>query len=145
MKVEIVPICRREEMLRDMFSEDKALIETYHIDAGKGIESCVKRTFDDMKKFSEYSVHAIENGEGRIAYFGREIVGGLLFMTGFHIKTKYRTKEFISYFWEMVKRYVGPENVFTSVYKKNSRAVDFLLKNGEIVFETTNTLTFKIL
>lgn len=58
-----------------------------------------------------------ENSEGTVA------------LEGFHVGVKYRTPEFLSQFWAMVKENLGPE-ILTGIYEKNKQALDHLLKQG---------------
>lgn len=145
MTVEEVPICRRKEIIRDCFADDEIFLEKYHENAGMGLTSCVDRTFKYFNSLGKFTMYAIKKGKEIVAYFGKEINNGLCIMTGFLIKTKYRTKEFILYFWEVVKSKMNTDDVFTAVFKNNDKAISFLSKKGTVCAESDDALMFKIL
>lgn len=131
-------------ILRRLFYEDKELIETYHVFAGQGLKNCVNKTVSDMKDFVNYAFYVIKDRGNIIAFFGREVVDGYTFMTGFFIKMNYRTHEFVKFFWDSVRKTLGAKEAYSSVYKKNTRAINFLCKKGCVAFEKNDIVTFKI-
>lgn len=144
MTIEEIPPHKYARVLRGLFYEDDDLLSKYHIDSGSGIKKCVDRTVSDMAGFKNYKFYVIKDGEEIVSFFGKEEIDQAVFMTGFYVKIKYRNKEFISYFWEQVQKTMGSNNIFSTIYKKNTRAADFLSKKGSVVYSDENVLTYKI-
>lgn len=144
MIVEDVELSSCESVLKECFMLDEELINKYHIFAGRGLDACVQKTAEDMRQFSNYVLYVIKQDETIAAFFGREKIGGALFMTGFCIKPEFRTKEFIGNFWDAVKNNIAQYNVYASIYKKNIPAQKFLSRKGSAVYDNKEVVTFKI-
>lgn len=146
MTVEKIDLKNCHPIILDLFREDEDLVNKHHIIAGAGLEACAKRTANDMVEFAKgsYEMYVIKDEEEIVAYFGKEEVRSRVFMTGFYVKIKYRTKEFISYFWHTVGSVISERPVYSCIYANNTKAADFLSKKGTIVLQTEEVLTFKI-
>ena len=80
-----------KELLQECFITDIDLINIYHIEAGKGIEACINRTFDDLKLWNVKVFGLYEDNE-IVGYFGKE---ANIYLTGFFIKPEYRNSNYI--------------------------------------------------
>lgn len=144
MEVNIVDKSEYRNVISDLFSEDELLISKYHVNFGKGLESCIDRTESDFKSFDSFKLYSIKNNNEIVAFFGKQIVAGNTFMTGFFIKLSHRTKDFILNFWNIVKETIKAETLYSCVFENNLRAIDFLSKKGSIFGKQNNIVIFKI-
>lgn len=144
MTVKEVNICEYKTLLTELYKEDDDLLNKYHISSGKGLEYCVDKTVRDFLSFSSYKLYKILVDNQVVAFFGKEYVDGIWFMTGFFIKINYRTKNFVYLFWKNVKKTFSQKHIYCNIYKKNTRAQKFLEKNGKLVYQTEEVLTFKL-
>jgi predicted acetyltransferase len=137
-----------KELLKDCFATDSDLINTWHIEAGTDLDTCVNRTYNDLQKHN-VMVFVLEEYNKIIGYFGIEDATDYnmgYFMTGFFIKPEYRTKKMIKKFWDII------DNTFTGVYsvgvfKKNIPAIEFLKRKTDLIIEVpeVNGLYFVII
>lgn len=144
MTIEIINKSEYEETIKSLFSEDPLLINKFHINFGKGINSCVERTVSDMMSFENYILFGIKHEGKIISFFGKETINENDFLTGFFIKVNYRVKDFVLRFWEIVENTFKSKNLFSCVYEHNKRAIDFLSKKGSIFGKHNNVIIFKL-
>lgn len=120
-------------VLNECFETDSELVDKWHICAPSDVNTCVRRTYYDLKNSPSlkfYVIHCITEDTDEIAgFFGTEHIDGVRFMTSFFIKPKYRNKETLSYFWDSVEDKTGM-NFITAIYAHNTRAQRFLEKNN---------------
>lgn len=123
-------------IIEECFATDDELLYKWHIEAPADLDTCVRRTFNDLKNAPTIQMYAIkENGE-IIGFFGTEKAGGSNWLTSFFIKPKYRDKDVFDYFWNTVKDITG-NKYFTAIYEKNERAKKWLEKNGFNLIQIT--------
>lgn len=91
-------------------------------------------------KQTNLKFHVIYNNEELVGYFGKEVVNDSLFLTGFFIKPKFRTKKFIKEFWDNVNTEFNNKNFYCAIYEKNIPAVNFLKRNGGIEYRKIEEL-----
>ena len=150
MIIEKIDPDKYHKILRHLFYGDNDWINNYqnvsgHVFTDKGLNKVVSKTIEDINVCDNYEFYVIKKDREPLAYFGKEDFNGLVFMTGFYVKIKYRTKEFISYFWDVVEQTMNHEPVYCNIMKKNIIASHFLLKKGSVVIDKNDILTFKIL
>ena len=122
-----------KKLLRECFATDKALLEQWHIDAGKGLKACVNRTYSDMRKSRGLTVFGVYSGEAEIlvGYFGRETTKFGQFLSGFFLLPEYRTRAGKEQFWACVRtKFEG--KFACGLYDKNEPAKSFIRKCGGI-------------
>lgn len=124
---------RVREYIRIAFEEDVDLLEKYHIVNDGTLDECVE---DTWKRIAEV------NARESLTYFsvvqdgitiGFSVIGPS-FLLSFGINIKYRTKEVLGSWWEAICKLLGYEFV-TWIFKKNSRTLNFLLRNGMTISE----------
>lgn len=71
------------------------------------------------------------NGE-LAAFFVRYEDSDKIVLEGFHVGRKYRDKEFLIHFWQVVRQYMG-DVFYTGILKKNNDAKEHLEKQGFVV------------
>src|SRR6266849_3414375 len=114
------------------FQGDTALINTYHLVNGS-LDKCVNSTVMEIKKVARTDKLSYYG----IIWDGRPIgftVLGKNFLISFGINLRFRTKEILPLWWQLVCTALNEEFV-TWIFKKNTRAIDFLKRNGMIVIE----------
>lgn len=120
-------------LLRAMYAEDLPLLQTFHQNAGQGLDSCVNETFNQITEGSKF--YKIEMPDGTLAgYFVvAEPLEGQEVMEGFFLRVNFRTQEIKDAFIELINE-TFLNNFFTSTGTNNYRAIKFLLKyNFQIV------------
>ena len=120
-------------VIEECFITDPDLLVKFHIEAPANLKVCVNRTYADLKKCDSlvfYTINCVTDDTDEIAgFFGTEEIGGLMFMTSFFVKPKFRNQDFFDYFWSAIESSTG-EDFFTSIYALNVRARKFLEKNN---------------
>lgn len=131
-------------IIKECFSTDPALLETFHIYSGKGLDSCVEKTFQDLSSIKEnYNFFKVVSDNNLIGFFGIEYLGNMNALTGFFIKPEYRKNN--KEFWNLIKKEIKSNSFLCGIYKKNTRASDFLKKmNGKLIATTPEGLVFKM-
>lgn len=132
-----------EWVVKDCFSDDVKFTDKYHVAFEGGLKKCVEKTLSDIKSFHNYEMFVVKDGRSIAGFFGKETIGELKSLSGFFIKTKYRTRRFFEFFWSAIKENISDE-FFSSLYKINIRAIKFLSSKGKMVFENDRIITFKI-
>ena len=96
---------------------------------------------DTVNNISEGSVMYVVNTGGKLAaYFvWHKTLEGDLILEGFHVLKEFRTRPFLTEFWQIVKdKFNGPFK--TGIYCKNEQAIKSLLKAG---FEVFNVILYE--
>ena len=132
MKIEEIEVPSFEKIIRAAWEADESLVNEWHIKAGEGLESCVKDTLDvlsnDVDK-TTFHLYAVKDGDKEIGFFGKELVDEKPFLTTFYIYPDYRTKDCKEEFLKLIFSELGDEFV-TAVYAKNTRALNWFIRNG---------------
>lgn len=113
-----------KELIQFCFLTDSDLTEKWHISAGKGINTCVEKTVNDLKD-CQTQVFKVTDGDDIVGYFGKEICYGNIFLTGFFITPKFRTAIGRNDFWQSIESEL-PKPFFCGVYEKNIPANKFI-------------------
>lgn len=127
------------ELIYHSYEGDIELFEKYHVEKGDA-ESLAIKTMDMIEtasqKFTLTYFKVMLNKEP-IGYFVISSEMGLLY--SFAINKKFRTKEILVNWWKYVKMVLG--KAFTTVlYSNNTRAIEFLIKNGMEINRTDGNL-----
>lgn len=117
-----------ESVIRECYNSDSELIEKYHIMAPTTLDKAVDKTVEDFKGAATFSMYRIDKNGKLLAYFGREKTK-LVTLTGFFIMPEFRTKEFVTDFWRIVRSKM-PSTFYCAVFTKNERAIKFLKKKN---------------
>lgn len=128
------------DLIKECFSTDPELLSTWHIESGKGIDSCTIRTCKDLAD-ADVEIYALELDNKVIGYFGVELD---LFMSGFFIKPEHRNKEVIKEFWSVVDDHFEDEYM-VGLYKKNTPAIEFLKKKTPSYYELDDEAVFFVI
>jgi hypothetical protein len=136
------PIHNYSSLILECFKTDPELIEKWHIEAPASVENCAKRTTEDLKKANVSVYELIDTKNNTIGYFGKEILNNNEYLSGFFIKPEYRNKETIKEFWNCVNLIMDNNQFFCGIYKKNTKAYSFLMKNNGFPFEDGNFVFF---
>ncbi len=118
------------------FEGDEDLIKKYHIKGGS-LKSCVKSTvaaIADVDKVYGLKCYIISKDEKIIGY----TTLGPDFLHSFGINIDYRTKEVVTEWWASVLSIMT--DFFCTLHKKNTRAIEFLKKQGMIVHSENKKL-----
>lgn len=126
-------------VLNECFATDKALIEKWHISAPSDVDTCVRKTYYDLKNAPSLKFFVLYCDEPQevIGFFGSEHVDGITFMTSFFIKPAFRNETVMDFFWQSVEKETGMD-YYTSVYAHNTRAQRFLEKKGFTLIDIMN-------
>lgn len=137
---ESIPKFQVSKYVTIAFQGDDDLINVYHVVNGD-FDKCVFLTcknISDTDVIMGFEYFGIYNNEQVIGY---TVIGpALLFSFGINIK--YRNKEVLMAWWQWV---CAKMNLFKCVlWKKNTRAIAFLVKNGMQVEKVTDDHVFLI-
>lgn len=129
-----------KNLIKDHFKTDDELIKLYHLKSGTDVETCAEQTFQDLQHTdnSSFKFYEILDNETSVGYFGTEFG---IYLTTIFINPLYRNKDKVSIIWSLIKSRLHSE-FNTAIYKKNTRALNFYLKNNaKIINEgiTNNT------
>jgi formylmethanofuran dehydrogenase subunit B len=147
MYKEIVKEEDYEQIVRDTFEDDYKLFEWYHYitgDKDKALNDTIQKivNFKTEAPNSEYKFFAVKQEDIVIGYFS--IANNkILHSFGLHINS--RTKQNLNDFVRLIKE----QNIeLCMLYSKNTRAINFLIKNGfvfqnEVEFESDKITILK--
>ena len=138
----LVPPEDHWRLLRSMYAEDMALIQTFHQNAGQGLDACVDTTFAAITPGSKF--FKVEMPDGTlVGYFVvAEPVEGTDVMEGFFIRVQFRKKIYQDAFMNLINETFA-NNFFTSTGANNYRAIKFLLKYNFQIFNPNFVLDGK--
>lgn len=126
------------KFLLDHYGEDKDLIDVYHIEAGTDVVTCATRTMNDLKSGMDLKLYQIDES----TVFGTEL--GNTYLNVIYVRPYFRNKSKMKDIWSKIKT-VCSDNFYTGLYKKNTRAINFYLKNdGQIISKTDNGVLIQI-
>jgi hypothetical protein len=120
------------------FKGDWQLIHHYHLVNGD-LADCVKSTFYEIDKVSregtalEYFGIYYTDPRKQTILIGFTVTGPKILLS-FGINLKYRSKEIVLEWWQCVLTWLSGEFV-TWLFKKNTRAIAFLTRNGMEISE----------
>jgi len=130
-------------VIKNLFGTDCELLSSFHIEAGKGLEACSKRTFNDLLSFPNLEFYYIFKEEKLIGFFGRQKFDVRDCLTSFFLDPDYR-KDNVEIFNKILSTF--EKNIVTSgLYTKNKRAIKFLSKLGFIISYEDNDKTIMTL
>lgn len=118
------------------FSGDEELMGKYHIVNGS-LEECVDSTMDaisDVDKTYGLKCYMISSNDNIIGY----MTLGPDFLHSFGINIQYRTKEILTEWWASLLSIMT--YFFCTLHSKNTRAIEFLKKQGMIVHSEGDNL-----
>src|SRR5579863_2753955 len=121
-----------EAFIRIAFYGDDDLVEKYHVVNGN-FDECVKDTFRricEVAKKNELIFYSVWHGWIPVGF----TVTGKSFLLSFGINIKSRTREIVTSCWKKVCMLLDNEFV-TWIFKKNTRTVEFLRRNGMEIVE----------
>lgn len=117
-----------KDLLKNCFSTDEQLIQVWHLEAGKGLESCVEKTFQDLQLYKT-QIFKLSNENELAGYFGKEVFNNNTFLTGFFLLPKFRNHEGRTNFWNSVESELT-KPYFCGLYEKNVPANKFIKSHG---------------
>jgi hypothetical protein len=122
-------------IIQDCFSGDDDLINKYHIKAGSPLYDCVDDTFNVLRYYTnnDFEFYKVTEGE-TIGFIGIE--PGLNYLTTFCLKMEHRTEKNKFELWCFIRDLL--KNFNCALYKKNQRAITYLIKCGCKVIERKN-------
>lgn len=131
-------------IIKECFSSDNELLEKYHIYSGKGIDSCVEKTFQDLSSLKDnYKFFKVISEDKLVGFFGIEKVENLIGLSGFFIKPEYRKNK--QEFWKLIKKEMNYKPFLCGIFKKNTRAINFLKSmSGKVILNTSEVLIFRM-
>lgn len=121
-----------EGIIKKCYPTDQELIEKYHVLAPTTIEDAEKHTIAALKRSIDagiLTVYELSKNGYFVGYFGKEVVAGMDYLTGFFLLPEYRDSENVVRFWRIVKAKFD-KTIFTYLYEKNTRAIKFIQKKG---------------
>jgi hypothetical protein len=125
--------------VREAFCEDEALINKYHVVNGS-LDDCVD---DTVRRI--YEIYEKEPLKFMGVYENMQPIGfsviGKNFLLSFGINIHYRTKENVLDWWTKICQMLNNEFA-TWIFKKNTRTVEFLKRNGMMIVEATSDKEF---
>jgi hypothetical protein len=132
--VKILPHSLRPAII-SAFEGDIDLINKYHLVNGD-LKTCVQDTERRIQEVSEndplefFALYCEEN------LIGFTVIGDS-FLLSFGINIRYRFKAIVLYWWNLVCKMLDYEFA-TWIFKKNTRTMDFLKRNGMKIIEDNN-------
>lgn len=137
VKIDKISKFKLLELIEKSYQGDNDLFNKYHVVKGDA-QSLAVETMGMIERASQdldLTYFKVILNKEPIGYF--VISKQLLY--SFAINKKYRTKEVLVNWWKYVKMVLG--KAFTTIlYSNNTRAINFLKKNGMEVFKTDGNL-----
>jgi hypothetical protein len=119
-----------KSIIHECFSGDEGLVNKYHIKSGTSLKECVEDTCSVLKDFTnfDFEFYKVMDGEMVVGFIGVE--PEIKFLTTFCLKKEYRSKEYKDGLWKLIVGFFNGENFNSGLYKKNERAIKYLVDNG---------------
>lgn len=123
------------------FWGDDALINQYHKVETKRYQDCVEDTYNTILDSTE----ALPLEWYLVRHDNNEIIGYCIaskaynFLYSFGINKNYRNSEVLSTWFNKVAELLQ-DHFASALWAKNTRAIDFLVKNGMKIFEEDNII-----
>lgn len=116
----------KEEIKRG-FATDEALLSSFHVYAGKGLDACVEKTCSDLMDDTHHSFrfYNVYKSDELVGFFGEEDVDGTRVINTVFVYPQHRNKNVMFDFVELL----APPFI-TGLYAKNIPAINFYKKNG---------------
>jgi hypothetical protein len=136
----VKPAANIRSVIEFCYGEDTELISTYHTIAGSSLLECIEFENEilDQPDGNILTVE-LDNGE-LLGYFGKSLISvedlKFPFMTTIFVRPKYRKKEFMGQFWNVINKEFENQTFLTAIYKNNTRASKFFNKFADDCFET---------
>ena len=135
MKIKVNKTTNFFDVISACYETDPDLLERYHVLAPVDLQTAINHTVQQFLKSSEmgfYTMYELRIDGNLVGYFGREVPHkNMQLLCGFFILPKYRTKEVMLKFWRIVRSKFEKE-IWTYIFDKNTRAVQYLTKKGFI-------------
>ncbi len=119
------------------YENDQELFEKYHLKP-MGFEDCVKSTMElieDVAKIHDLIYYKILWNNKPVGYF--IIYGNILY--SYAVAIRFRRKIILTRWWDEIKKMMPPLFA-TGLYENNTRAIEFLEKQGMIVSERRDNI-----
>lgn len=132
MVVEEVKIGDIEFLITECYKNDDELLKKHHVIAPTTLERASDHTSKTLVKDIEEKnliVYKIMDANEFSAYFGVYDKDNIQGLNGFFIIPKFRTKNFIEKFWEIVLDKFD-EKCYIALYKKNIKGIAFIQKKS---------------
>lgn len=123
-------------LVEKAFLGDNDLLEKYHI-VGGSLEDCVNSTIEairDVDKMYGLRYYMITNDGVAVGY----MTLGPDFLHSFGINIQYRQKDILKEWWSELLNIMS--DFFCTLHSKNTRAIEFLKKQGMIVHDEKDNL-----
>lgn len=137
VEIQTIPSGSLGAAIHFAFKGDWQLIHKLHLVNGD-LNDCVKSTFRQIDSVSHggtplqfWGIYLLQGDEKNLIGF---TVTGPKMLFSFGINIQFRTKEIVMNWWQCVLTLLGNEFV-TWLFKKNTRAIDFVTRNGMEVSE----------
>ena len=131
MSMKIEKVQERKEIksiVEKCFNGDNDLIEKFHIKAGTCLEDCIEDTCNVLENYTcwDFEFYKVIDKEV-IGFIGIEPM--ISHLTTFCLIKERRTKENKEKLWELIGELL-PGGFNCGLYKKNERAIKYLITNG---------------
>jgi len=119
----------------------RAVIELFYLEESEDWHEKVHKNGGTVQENIDSTLATISEGSemygvgynGELAaFFVRYEDSDKIVLEGFHVGRKYRDKEFLIHFWQVVRQYMG-DVFYTGILKKNNDAKEHLEKQGFVV------------
>lgn len=144
MNVVLEHIDNYENIIRELYSSDVNFVNKYNVGEGENLEEQISKSVEVLSNTPDLTVFSIRDEGNLIAYFGRQRFNEDQFLTGFFIKKEFRNRHFVEYFFIVLDAYFDGA-FYCILHYKNSKAINFIVKNGELIESNQELLTFKII
>jgi hypothetical protein len=130
------------KLVQISFEGDKELVDTYHVRSGINLEVCVNstlHTIEDTSRLYDLKYFKVLKDSKPIGFH----VTGKDFLYSFGININWRKKDILIQWWNFICKELN-NNFMCMLYIKNTRAINFLIRNGmEIINEDGKLVTLK--
>jgi hypothetical protein len=132
MYKEIVKEADYEQIVRNSFEDDYELFEFYHYitgDKDKALNDTIEKivNFKNELPNANYEFFAVKQEDDTIGYFS---IANKKILHSFGLNIHSRTKQNLNDFIAMIKE---QKVELCMLYSKNTRAINFLIKNGFVL------------
>jgi hypothetical protein len=118
-----------DDVVHSCYSEDPILIASYHDQAGMTLNGCVSDTIEVLRE-SGTKFFVMKEDNEVVGYFGSAVRDfGWNILSTIFVRPKYRNRESLKEFWDIINNYFESKVFLTFIYSQNAPADRFFSRH----------------
>ena len=128
-------------IIKECYSECPRTQQLHQDFAGYSLDQCVDNIMENLNKLEDYEFIQFKENDELVGYFVTTESEGNYFMPTFFVRPKFRTKEYLTKFWNRIKEEFSGD-FMSMVYSTNEPGKGFLRKNSKFEKEIDKVTYF---